>query len=536
MPIFNPSRGVSRTRRAVRTAVLTLCFAFAGFAPEAIMPAVRADEFLSQINKGYLAVSEDKRSDLVILPLLAKLDPPPARFAELSQAALYPADLPGFAEAKEWAEKPAQRAMLDALEKVSKGTKWKDAFAWALPYGIEGVPTELVEARLYSELGDPPTLGAARHYWLPELEKVACLVNVEATRLAADGKPSEAVDVLLRWANLSRQILDRQMMVEARWGASHLLQALERVRDVLYTDMTGKRQLDVNKIADQVGQFANDSVLDMGRMQLPKGDCAAANQVAARVFGPTGKVNERLFGPTLARLGASEQPLRLFSESARWRSGAAMHADATDTISKITSVQNDFAKRWGLGWFDRQQSGLTEHERLRSARFALISRTMPDLRELIDLRQILNVELQGTQLSLALAGYVVVNKGFPPQLTAIRPRWIDRIPADPFSRDVVSNQRSIPAYLIPMRRHIGMGEKEQPKPHEMDIVPVRGEPFSVKLTDTTFLMYSVGGNSANDFAKRVQNTVQAGSATDYLLWPPVISLSRQHQRDSQQLK
>jgi hypothetical protein len=110
------------------------------------------------------------------------------------------------------------------------------------------------------------------------------------------------------------------------------------------------------------------------------------------------------------------------------------------------------------------------------------------------------------------------------------------IGADPFSRDVANTQRSIPEYMIPMKRRLGMSEKEEPKPHEMDIVPATGSPFSTKLSNTTFILYSVGADSVNHFAKRVQNTTKVAAGSDYLIWPPVISLHRQHLRDSQQLK
>ncbi len=525
------SSGVSRMRRAVRAAVICLC---AGGA--ALSPVASGDEYLSQANRGYLAIATDKRSDLVMLPLVAKMDATPGAVGELGSAAMLPADVGAFAEARAWAEKPAQRAVLEGLDKVTKATKWKEAFAWGLPYGVENVPVELVEARMYSELGDPPTLAAARHFWLPEMERVACLVNVEATRLAADGKPTEGVEVLLKWAHLCRQLMDRQMMTESRWGGAHMLQALERVRDVAYEDIRGKRLMDPAKLPDQISKFGGESMFDLGRMQMPRGDWLAASQVAARVFDASGAVNTGNFGPTLAKLGATEYPLRLFAESARWRSAAGSHADGKDTLSKIKSVQDDFASRWNLGWFDKRHSALTEYERLRSARFALISRAMPDMRELFDQRQLLIVEMQGTQLSLALSGYVITNKDFPPQLTAIRPRWVVGIGADPFSRDVVSNQRSIPEYMIPMKRRLGMPEKEEPKPHEMDIVPATGSPFATKLTNTTFILYSVGADSVNHFAKRVQNTTKVAAGSDYLIWPPVISLHRQHLRDSQQLK
>ena len=65
-------------------------------------------------------------------------------------------------------------------------------------YGVEGVDIEMIAAGLYTDLGDPPTLAGARIGYMPMLDRLAILVNVEATRLAAEGsrlsrqsKPSE---------------------------------------------------------------------------------------------------------------------------------------------------------------------------------------------------------------------------------------------------------------------------------------------------------------------------------------------------------
>ena len=118
----------------------------------------------------------------------------------------------------------------------------------------------------------------------------------------------------------------------------------------------------------------------------------------------------------------------------------------------------------------------------------------------------------------------------------VRPRWIEVIRNDPLSKSMETGQFAVPRYFIPMQRRPGMSEKDTPKPHEIDIVPATGSPFAARLDDTQMVLYSVGVDSADNSAKRVQNTMQLATGTDYLMWPPVISLYRQHLRDSQQLK
>lgn len=493
---------------------------------------VRADEFTTRANSSYRVIPQDRRSDLIILPLLAKMDAVPRAVSTLSQAAILPADAGSFADASAWAQKPAQQAVLQAMDTVTKERDRNKAFAWGLPYGVEDVPTDLVMARLYTELGDPPTLASARHYWIPELEKVACLVNVEATRLAAEGKPSDAVDLMIRWSFLCRQIIDRRMFVEVKWGMTHLVQSLERIRDIAYTDFRGARQLDQAKIFTQIKDVSPESLLSIAQLKFPDGDQVAVEQIAARVFA-NNRTDPDRFGGTMARLGSVDFPLRLFSESERWRRGAALHASGADTDLKIRSVFLDFKRRWNFDWFDRALATPTEYSKLGRTRFALIARSMPDLKELQDLRQMIFVEMQGTRLSLSIVGYTYANKSLPPQLTAVRPRWVERIPSDPFSQELDLNlgtkHRRIPEYIPPVTG-------PDAALYQMDIVPAEGTPFQAKIPKDTPILYSVGSDNTRQQARRIQNTTQLVQGADYLLWPPIISLNRQYLQDAQLIK
>jgi hypothetical protein len=494
--------------------------------------AVRADEFTARANASYGVVPQPQRSDLILLPVIAKMDAVPRAVSILSQAALLPADAASFADAAAWAQRPAQQAVLAALETATKERERNKSFAWGLPYGVEDVPTDLVVARLYTELGDPPTLASARHYWIVELEKVACLVNVEATRLAADGKPTQAVDLMIRWACLSRQIVERKMFAEVKWGMTHMVQALERVRDIAYTDFRGQRQLDQAKIFDQIKDVSPESILSIGQLKFPDGDQIAVEQVAARVFAGKRADPDR-FGGTMARLGSVDFPLRLFSESERWRRSAALHASGPDTDLKIRSVFLDYKRRWNFDWFDRALATPTEYSKLGRTRFALITRSMPDMKELQDLRQMIAVEMIGTRLSLAIVGYTYANKSLPPQLTGVRPRWVERIPSDPFSQELDlslgTKQRRVPEYILPPR-------EADSALLQMDIVPAEGSPFLAKIPRETPILYSVGSDNTRQQARRVQNTTQLVQGADYLIWPPVISLNRQYLRDAQLIK
>jgi hypothetical protein len=46
----------------------------------------------------------------------------------------------------------------------------------------------------------------------------------------------------------------------------------------------------------------------------------------------------------------------------------------------------------------------------------------------------------------------------------------------------------------------------------------------------------LGSDNASTNAKRVQNVAEQVEGADYLMWPPVISLYRQHKLDAGEIK
>lgn len=500
----------------------------------------RADELLDKVNKSYVSIPTDKRSDLILLPLVSKMDPTPSQVASVRESQLLPADSPLFADARSWAEKPAQKAVIQAIATVGSGRKWKEAFAWGIPYGIEGLPTELVQTRMYSDLGDPPTLAAVKHLWLPELDRVACLVNVEATRLVAEGKPADALVLLLNWAAVGRQLADRELYAEAAAGFQYMIGAFTRMRDIAYLDMKGPRALtnaSLRPIIADLEERGDKSIFDPDRIPFPTGDLEGASQLCSRVFGDRGRINDASFGATLTRLGASDFPLRHFSESARWRNAASAHADGTATTAKLSSVRSNFSVRWNSpSWFDKQVQAPSEYSRIDPARFALIQRAVPDLSVLEGRRMATRIELVATRQSLAVLAATYSRKGFPRQLSALRPEYLESVAFDPFSNELNTNQRKPLEYFIPMTERLGSDSRLDPKPHEMNVVPVEGEPFSVSLTSDTFVLFSVGADATKNGARRIQNTTLLAPGADYLVFPPVLSLYRQYLKDSGSLK
>ncbi len=504
------------TRWSIGLAVLTLTAApLAG-------PA-RGDDLLEKVNAPYRTIQQAKRSDLVLLPLLVKTTPAPPSVAGAFNAALLPATSPAFKEAGTWATADPQKALLPVLATITAEKDWKKAFAFGQPYGFEGVDPDLVIAGAYTDLGDPATISAARHLYMPLLDRLQSLVHVEATRLAAEGKGDEAIKLLTDMVLFGRQMCDRAFLVEQRWGYAAMTLALQRVRDVAYTDArSGDAKLKPEAMRDQLDRLIDrNKVIGSERLNLPHGDGLGAEQMLGRIYVRSAGPNPATYGRTLARVGSRERPLRLFSEAARWDVMAAASAGDADTRQMLSGLLADWEKRWQLKLGDPLLRTPTTYSTLDKVRFAALDATLGDTGVLFSMRTQLLVELAGTRTSLAMHGFWRANKSFPRDVAAVRPAFIDKLDNDPFLKEAKPL-----GFFVPMRDTTRPGG--DPKPHEIRVAA--GDPypsFAVALNEENFVVYSVGPDGVAGLC-RVAGQMSDERGSDYLLWPPVLSLSREH--------
>lgn len=502
-----------------------------------VSTAVAQQNIIERVNEPFNVIGPSKRSDAVILPALAKMEAPPKAVATPAQAALLPASSPEFSSAAAWAQAPSQRAVLEALDRVTTETDWKLAMAFGQPYGAEGATPELIQARMYTELGDPPMLAAAQHLYMPALDHLVVLANVEATRLAADGKPSEAIDVLVDLLFFERQMADRQFYEEVVWAFESLAATYERVRDIAFQDLRGDKKIEFMRIPEQIKRLSEENLgyMDLDRVRFPIGNRLAAEQIVARVYAGGGTINEEVFATTMSRLGSTERPLRLFAEAARWRSLAGGQAGGFQAIDKVRGVYDDFARRWVAPYFDSGRLLISEYSKLDRSANAAIDVTTPDMTRLIELRQVAKVEAAGTRMMLGLTAFQLANGRRPPVITAVRPQWMPQVEVDLYDLSIRQGARPPFEYSLPMQPPAS--SREAARPHELEVYTANGETnFKVNLLDDVFLLYSKGTDNANNGGTRVQNTWRIVQGADYLISPPVLSLYRQYLIDRGDIK
>lgn len=500
-----------------------------------VAPLAFAQDFVSRVNALYADIPAGKRSDTILIPALAAMEAPPASLRDLEKARLLVPEMQGWKEALDWAMKPAQRAAIDALNKATAPQASPPPMAWGQGYGVAAVTPALVKARLYTELGDPPLLAAAQFLYLPKLTELNILANIEAARLQTEGKVNEAIMLMGRMLVLGRQIADRQFFREARWGLETMVSSLERVRDIAYIDFRGKHLLTREQIMGFIKALDDKGEVRVDRILFPKGDIIGAEQAVAIVMNPRGGINERTFPTTMAAMTSSEQPLRLFSEAATWKSAGAGHGDWFATNEEVRKLSDDYTKRWPLEWFHPLSSLPFERDKLDATMFAVLAATVPDMSELFNLRQAVRAEIVGTRAALAIVGSYYARKTFPPKLSSVAPEWMERLDIDPFNPQLQNHNRPPLEYFVPIRDQ-AVDAKSDPVPHEINIIGENGSNFSIKLKDDTAVIYSVGADNRKGWAKRVQNTVEKAPDVDYLIWPSELSLYRQYLSETGELK
>ena len=533
-PFLSPPRA-----SFIRAAVLLALLVVTGLASLA-----RADEFVDRVNALYADVRADRRSDPIILAALADLAETPAFLKSQRDAALYPSSGPAWGQAESWATASSQVALLEALDSITKEQDPRRMLVFAQPYGLaelgsDSAQIEFIQAGLYTDLGDPPLLAAAQHLYLKQFDHLARLVHVEATRRLAEGDPAGSLDVLADLIQFGRQILDREFHAEKMWAITTMSLASERMRDVAYNDMRSGGKLTPAQLTESIERLVDDrGPISIGRIRLPKGDFIAAEQLIATVMERRGSIRTELFASTMARLESTERPLRLFGEAARWRDAAQSHVNWTGANQMLEALRGDFEFRWTLSPFDPLMAqaftieSVLENSFARD-RLAVVSRSIPDMRELFAQRQILRTEILGTQNALGLAAFHAQNQRYPLDLSGIRPQYIKDVGIDPFNPSVAEGRQPPLVFFVPVRDTADrFANQPNTPPHVISILVPDAPNVSISLRADQFVLFSVGADGSGQWADEAQNTYNAPPGRDYLIWPPVMSVVRDTLRDS----
>ncbi|MEM9066683.1 MAG: hypothetical protein AAGB51_14485 [Planctomycetota bacterium] len=479
--------------------------------------SVQADPFIDSVHRGFDRVPDDRRSDLVLLPLLAAMDPLPLGVSTPRDAAfLLPSD-PAWNRAETWATGPAQVALIDAIDRVTLEEDPRQSFVYAQRYGDTGVPEGLEIGLAGGELLAGAVLG-----YLRGLDRASALVNIEATRRMSGGDARAAIDLLTDWLMFSRQICDRPLFAEAAWGYKSAASAMERMRDIAYLDYASdSRSLTTTDAAEIIDRLAPDGYIDPWRLQIPQGDRVAVEQIVDRVLGVDS--GNEAFGATMALTTAGDRPLRLFGEASRWLGLGEAHNGRADTLAALERVYGDLEARFEAPEHSPLLDPPTTLSRTSQTQFPVLTATLEGADSILALRDVLRTELVGTRQAIALVGYALRFGSFPRDLSSTRPVWIPAVEADPFNPERANGSIPPLEYFVPIRDN-----RRGREPHSATFQsPSLPEPVEVTFDDSVFVLYSWGPDKSRGLGRKLAHTVDEGARdTDYLIWPPAISVLR----------
>lgn len=504
----------------------------AAFALAGAAAVASGQSWIEQANALYDDIIPSRRSENIILPALIGLEPAPVGVETIDKAMMMFAGAQGWSQAESWATSAPSRAVLEALDKATVGETYDTAKAFSLRYGTDGVSVEMIRAGMYTELGDPPLLAGAKHRYMDKFDDLRCLVHVEATRLLSEGEVAQAMDLLVDLAQFGYQIADRETLKESRWGYVTMANAIMRVRDIAYQDFKGDRKVDLDAMGKVIDRLhPENGALRLDRLNFPRGNEIAARQLIDVLYIPRAGVDETRFVSTMVRLATSDLPLRRFSAASRFEANMDKQKSWFEIDDVVDDVFASWSKKWSFDRFDPVLALPFAWETDVVGEDALVVRVGVggDMGELFDLRTQVTLERVGTRQALGLLGRYYLAGSFAPKIDGIRPRWVDRLEDDPLNTLRTGGRLPPMRYFRPVTDFYLPDERAERQPHTMQLFPGDGTNFEVTLYEDQFLLYSTGENGVDDNGIRLSVDPES-MVGDYLIWPPMLGLHREHLR------
>jgi hypothetical protein len=528
--MMNSSHGGAPARRTARTPLRSIALGLSALL--GLCHSASAQSFIDEANALYSDIVDERRSDPILLPALIALEEPPVGVDTPERAAIAFVGSRAWDAAEAWATAPPQQAMLDALRRGTRGSEYDTAMAFGQPYGVGGIEIDLIRGRAYTELGDPPLLADARHLYMDMLPALVCLVHVEATRLAGEGQFIEALDTLAAFAKFGYQMADREFLEEAAWGYRAMAGAIARIRDIAYVDFRGAKEIDPDELREIIARLhESEGPKRLDRLNFPRANRIAARQLIDVLYVDRGGVNEARFVPTMVRLATGDRPLRRFSAASYFEGLAGTQKDSFEIGDVNNELFESWERKWRLSRFDPVRALPFAWDQGVAGEDAIVVREGAggDMGVLFELREIVELERVGTRQALGLLGRYYVAGSFATRIDGIRPRWVERLEDDPFNETRAGGREPPMRYFRPVTDYYLADERDEPQPHRMQVFPGDGTNFEVVLGEDHFLVYSTGADGRDNNGTRM-HTDPESVLGDYLIWPPMLSLHREHLR------
>jgi hypothetical protein len=387
------------TRHSIHTAVVLQLAAALVFGLVAT-PAARADEAkaAAALNAPIQVVRDANKSWRTVLGAYAAMSAPPMPVGpDFNVLSIWP----GMAE---WPKVKAWAAANPAMGKAILDSQ--GAFIFGMPYGRAAVPPEFAEKGLVVTIGDSANPFIATPSYLAAMDVVAAYVAAEIYRLGEEKKFDEAFALGLASLRVWRQLADQQLLEEKRYALERLCDLCSLQRDFMQTSLADAPAVVFKRMALDGYPFVRAADGErLRRLEMPEGDRIIAEAALPDMFDSRGQPDTEKFAALMAPLQARSEPLTYFGAARRWHSIAEVHGSLDATRNKLTSIYDDWWRRWRVRYFDPLLDNPTALSRTNRVRYAMVLLVARDLESLFALRRRANAELNGTALAAGLCAW-----------------------------------------------------------------------------------------------------------------------------------
>ena len=381
-------------RLARATTLATVATIAMAYLPGAI---ARADDAkaVDALNAPAKVIQEKSKCWKGVLDAYVAMSAPPMKVGPtFNVLAVWPG-MADWSKAKEWAAAngPMAKALLDA----------QPAVAFCLPYGRTSVPPVYVEKGAFIGIGDGLAVYESDVAYLKPLAVINTFVAVEMYRLGEEKKYQEAFDLGIAALKFLRKVADQHLLAEKVFAMEAMCDVASVQRDVLQTFLADVPAAVVKKFALSGYAFIHPTDGErLRRIEMPEGDRVLAEALIMQLFDAQGQPDTVRFAATMGNLQASKEPLARFGAGKRWAEIADIHGSLDSTRARLTSIYDDWWRRWRVRYYDGLLDNPTVISRTNKMRYAMVLAMANDIQRLFALRQRLNAEFNGTVLAFGV--------------------------------------------------------------------------------------------------------------------------------------
>ena len=476
-------------------------------------------EYIDRLNALVYAVSEEERAYRIYFEAYEKLDIADERMAAATSA-LHPSDA-DFADAIGWAGEPSQQeSVAILLTDNAKGYNATERQAFGLPYGSDAVSDDMLAYDFAAYFSDGHLYDRDLAYALPYRSLMA-LLRAEAFRRAEEQDTAGAVEAILGFNRMARQLCEQHFLQEKVTAMQMLAGTLTETRDFVWVYRDRLSIDDLRELALGIERLACE------RVTLPEGERVVGEQLLGQIFGDNNWPDENRLPDTMAHFESADAPLARFQAVAKWKQVVNDHVTRVEAEEAFDEIVRNWRYRWKLPIHDPALQDDPQYTRFDDVKYAAVKANLGRIHVLFDHRLRLLAEQHGTACAAGLVAFIKREGGqltpgeltkstfVPQRLAQIQPSYV---PSYDSLQDPYGDEGDLLRYTMIQKRD------RRFKTQGYELMTPEGVVF---LPEFWPLLYSVGPDGSDDAAAKHAAAPAEGETADIVYFPTVELIARE---------